>query len=75
MKCNIDARGRAYRLVSGILCLAIAAVLLTLYVLDIGRPLAMIGVAIGLGAAGAFQVFESRAGWCALRALGWRTPF
>ena len=72
MACNIDARGKAVRL-------RIALVLLAL-------GLAALGWALGSGGspqwtaavvrltAGGFTLFEARAGWCALRAMGVKTP-
>lgn len=74
MQCNIDARGKAVRLIWGLLLLLGAAVI---------GGLAFAGVLVGwvwwlavagLFAAGAFGVFEARAGWCAVRAMGFKTP-
>lgn len=31
-------------------------------------------VSIGCGLGGAFAVFEARAGWCVVRAMGFKTP-
>ena len=74
MQCNIDARGKMVRLIGGLLCLVLAAVLAILAVAGaIHTPWVWLAVAAA-GAGGAFQVFEARAGWCALRAMGWRTP-
>ena len=73
MLCNIDARGRAIRRNGGILCLALGAI--SLGAAFSGAPW---GPLLGLGAfltlAGLFQIFESRKGWCALRAMGVKTP-
>ena len=72
MQCNIDARGKAVRLVGGLAGLGLAVLLAAVVLLN--------GLnagwwwAIGLIAAfGAFGVFEGWKGWCALRALGFRT--
>ncbi|MEM6749516.1 MAG: hypothetical protein AAGA57_07350 [Planctomycetota bacterium] len=73
MKCNIDAKGKRARLILGIA------------VFDIGFVLAVLagfGVlpnwawwpAIGCFVGGGFAIFEARAGWCALRAMGVKTP-
>lgn len=73
MQCNIDARGKRVRLVSGLIAAMIGAIL-TLS--------AAVGLVQGVwpwvaGAAavlvGAFQIFEGWCGWCALRAMGFRT--
>jgi len=73
MQCNIDAKGKALRLTSGIIVSMAGVVLLAL---------AMLGVATGnwawitgilLIAFGGFQVFEGSAGWCIVRAMGFKT--
>lgn len=73
MKCNIDTKGKAIRLVYGF-ALAIAGALLTwLWALGSASPLAWI-VCLALLAGGAFAIFEGWSGWCVIRALGFRTP-
>jgi hypothetical protein len=74
MQCNIDSRGRAVRLVAGVITVGLGGLLLALGLLGgIGQPwIAWAGG--GLIVAGGFGVFEARAGWCALRAMGVRTP-
>jgi len=73
VQCNIDARGRTIRRNGGILCLVLGA-------LSLGGAFsgASRGLLLGLGTclilAGLFQLFESRKGWCALRAMGVKTP-
>jgi hypothetical protein len=74
LECNIDARGKAVRLLSGLASLAAGLVLLSLSaagVLD-GQVVAVAAGAAVLG--GGFAIFEARAGWCALRAMGIKTP-
>lgn len=74
LECNIDARGKAVRLLSGLASLAAGLVLLSLTaagVLD-GQLVAVAAGAAVLG--GGFAIFEARAGWCALRAMGIKTP-
>ena len=74
MQCNIDAKGKAARLVGGLILLAVAALLGALVAFDVvAGPWPLAG-AIGAGCGGAFMVFEGWSGWCALRALGIRTP-
>ncbi|NDB64096.1 MAG: hypothetical protein EB156_00115 [Euryarchaeota archaeon] len=77
LACNIDAKGKAIRLIGGLL--AILAGLLGYFMLDqdvlpIPETLGHIGVALVL-LSGAFSIFEARSGWCAVRALGFRTRF
>jgi hypothetical protein len=74
MTCNIDQRGRNVRAVSGALCVT-AAVLLAILalVLNFGAWWVWL-LAVLLGVGGAFQIYEARRGWCALRALGVKTP-
>lgn len=76
MQCNIDARGKAYRLVLGMAMLVAGAGLIALRWLG---PLAdqardwPLYAGIGLLVLGAFGVFEGWAGWCAVRAMGFKT--
>ena len=73
MICNIDEKGRRVRAISGFACLAIGIVLALLAILFhyMVAPLVFTGVAIAL--CGGFQIFESRKGWCVLRAMGMKT--
>lgn len=73
-ECNIDAKGKTARLVSGVISvfagLVIAGLLATQTVtLGIGW-LTVAGLTLG----GAFAIYEARAGWCIVRAMGIRTP-
>jgi hypothetical protein len=72
LACNIDQRGRSARVRFGFLFLIAAVVLSLLWALPSGSTLAWLVSAL-LGAGGAFSLFEARAGWCAVRALGIRT--
>jgi hypothetical protein len=74
MECNIDAKGRAYRLISGVIAAAAGVAVVALA--WTGRIGGGWGWSIGLAllACGTFQIYEGWAGWCALRALGVRTP-
>ena len=69
---NIDRRGRLARAVSGALFLAAAALVVWLG-LPAGAWLRWTLVVL-LALCGGFQVFEACVGWCATRALGFRTP-
>jgi cell division protein FtsW (lipid II flippase) len=69
LTCNIDAKGKAIRLTYGIV-LVLAAIAMMLFWAD-GRWSWVISTAIAI--AGAFAIFEARAGWCVVRAMGWKT--
>jgi hypothetical protein len=73
LACNIEARGKAVRLVMGIVMLFIGLVLLFAWALPTGSsPAWLVTVSVIIG--GGFAIFEARAGWCAVRAMGFRTP-
>ncbi len=74
MQCNIDAKGKSVRLVSGMVVTLIGLVLLALMVLDVLQGWWAWGLAAALIALGGFQIFEGRSGWCVVRALGFKTP-
>jgi hypothetical protein len=65
VQCNIDRKGRALRAVS-------AAVLLLLAGLGFWQDWPL-WASVALTAAGLFCGFEALCGWCALRALGFKT--
>ena len=73
-ECNLDAKGKAARLLGGIASIIGALVLAGLLATDT--------IAFGLGwyagggaiFGGAFAIFEARAGWCIVRAIGIKTP-
>ena len=65
--CNIGTRGRWIRGTGGLICLGSAIAL-------------WFGIderfwSIGLFLAGIFMIYEAARGWCAIRALGIKTPF
>jgi hypothetical protein len=72
LQCNIDARGKLVRLVYG-LGFVIAGVLLMILWARGSSGLIPWLVSIGLTLGGCFAIFESRKGWCVLRAMGWKT--
>ena len=77
LECNIDSKGRAMRLVAGILAIvggAVAYVILTLDIIPVPESIGTLGVLAMVGG-GAFAIFEARAGWCVVRALGFRTRY
>ena len=72
LTCNIGARGKALRFRIGI-GLSVLAVPALGWALIHGGGLAWAAAALLLASSG-FTLFEARAGWCALRALGVKTP-
>ncbi len=73
-ECNLDAKGKAARLLGGIAAILGALVLAGLLATDtivFGLGWYAVGGAI-LG--GGFAIFEARAGWCIVRAIGIKTP-
>ena len=74
MECNLDARGKATRLVSGSLGVLFGIILGLMFHLDmISWPLIpYISAASIFG--GGFAIFEGWSGWCVIRAIGIRTP-
>jgi len=72
MQCNIDARGKSVRLVCGILLLIVGLILLFSMAIPHGGVVEWIVTLFPL-LTGAFAVFEGWAGWCVLRAMGFKT--
>ena len=72
LTCNIDARGKAVRLRLGLSLAVVGLVLLFAWAIPAGTALAWTVTLAVLGLS-ALSVFEARAGWCALRAMGFRT--
>jgi hypothetical protein len=73
MQCNIDARGKRLRLINGIVTTMIGLALLLTWALPSDRWVPWI-VTIAVIAGGAFMMFQARAGWCVVRAMGFKTP-
>jgi hypothetical protein len=72
LACNIDAKGKAVRLRLGLIELVLALIVAVASGLAVRSPVGW-AVAALLAVVGVFSIFEARAGWCALRALGFRT--
>lgn len=72
LMCNIDARGKAVRLRFGLVAGLAGLVALAFCYVNNAETWAW-SLAVASLATGAFAVFEARAGWCALRALGVKT--
>jgi uncharacterized membrane protein HdeD (DUF308 family) len=73
LACNIDQRGRKARLIGGVI-VDLCGVTLILTSVLCANSLAMIAVGIFLSVTGSFMIFEGARGWCALRAMGIKTP-
>ena len=73
LECNIDARGKAVRMKLGIRLIIISLILATLTYFEILPPtLGWLATAASFGG-GTFTIWESRMGWCVIRAMGFRT--
>ena len=74
MECNIDSRGRVVRFIKGIFAILAGFVLAILVSQGILTSESYMLVIIGSILGGAFAMWEARAGWCVVRAIGIRTP-
>lgn len=74
MQCNIDRRGRMLRTGMGVGTDLFGTGLVLAWALGVlpGAWALWTGVAAMLG--GAFMIFEGVNGWCAVRAMGFKTP-
>lgn len=72
MTCNIDRTGRQVRALLGAFAIALA---LVWFALAPGASWLVHGLQALLALGGAFSVLEGLIGWCAIRAMGVRTPF
>lgn len=74
MQCNIGAKGKAVRLKLGIRALSVAAVLCGFILGGILTSTYWWYLFGAITFGGAFTIFEARAGWCVVRAMGFETP-
>ncbi|MCC7191419.1 MAG: hypothetical protein IT444_01445 [Phycisphaeraceae bacterium] len=74
MQCNINSRGKALRLVSGLVITLLGIVLLTLLIAGVLTGWVFWTICVLALGAGIFQIYEGWAGWCVLRAIGFKTP-
>tara|TARA_B100000405_G_scaffold8968_1_gene7865 strand:+ start:466 stop:693 length:228 start_codon:yes stop_codon:yes gene_type:complete len=74
MECNIGEKGKAARLRLGLMALA-GALALALVILGgfVEGAIWWYGVG-GATLGGLFTIWEARAGWCIVRAMGFKTP-
>ena len=72
-ECNIDARGKAARMKLGIRLVILSLILATLtYFEIIPATIGWLATAASFSG-GAFTIWESRKGWCVIRAMGFKT--
>ncbi|MDF1810419.1 MAG: hypothetical protein P1U42_12065 [Phycisphaerales bacterium] len=72
-QCNIDSRGKAVRLIFGLILVLLAGVIaLVTVVWNVNGAWPWVA-SVGLFAFGAFALYEGWSGWCALRAMGVKT--
>ena len=74
MQCNIDRTGRRVRFAWGILMLILAAGTAALGWMEIVPAAWAWGGGLLFTALGIFGLYEARKGWCAVRAMGIKTP-
>lgn len=72
MTCNIDSRGKAARFIYGIVAVAIGAALVFFWAMRGGGVFGWV-ISVACLLMGAFSIFEARAGWCVVRAMGFKT--
>jgi len=75
MQCNIDAKGKAARLIYGLILIGVGGVVGGLALAEVVSGWGWWVAAGALAGMGAFSVFEARAGWCVVRAMGFKTRF
>ena len=73
LTCNINARGKLVRLIWGMFLLVLGAVALLAWALPKGTTGSWVVTVVCL-VLGGLGVFEARAGWCVVRAMGIKTP-
>ena len=74
MTCNIDAKGKLFRLVTGIISCSFGIILFILISTNVITSSVYLLPALGSVIGGLFAVWEARAGWCIARSLGIKTP-
>lgn len=74
LTCNIDQRGKSIRLLIGAFVESIGLLLGVLWFFG-WAPDWTIWPAVGIWVSGVFVLFEALSGWCAVRAMGFKTPF
>ena len=72
LSCNINSRGKLARLIYGILMIVLGLLLVAFWAWPDGQIWKWI-IAVACLTAGGFGIFEARAGWCVVRAIGIHT--
>jgi uncharacterized membrane protein len=72
LACNIDAKGKRMRFVMGVVLTLLGVVAAVFWAVPRGGWIPWTVAAVLFGS-GVFGLFEARAGWCALRAMGFKT--
>ncbi len=73
LTCNIDQRGKKFRIVLGAFIESIGLILGVLWFMDIA-PAWTVWIAGAVWLLGISVIIEAFLGWCTLRALGLKTP-
>lgn len=73
LECNIDERGRKFRSRLGTLLVALGLGFESALLISRVGHHVLWPVSAGFIIGGVFSIFEARMGWCAFRALGFRT--
>jgi len=71
--CNIDQRGKSIRFALGAFIEAVGLLLGVLWFFGV-TPSWTIWPAAAIWVSGVFVLFEAAMGWCAVRAMGFKTP-
>ena len=71
--CNIDQRGRKVRILAGAFVESLGILLGVLWFLE-WTPAWTIWPALATWLSGMFVIVEGALGWCAVRAMGFKTP-
>jgi hypothetical protein len=74
MACNIDSKGKLFRLITGIISCSFGITLFILINTNLITSTTYLLPAVGSILGGLFAVWEARAGWCLVRSLGIKTP-
>ena len=74
MQCNIGAKGKAARLKLGIMAVIGSLMLTGLILAGVFSGTFWWFAAGCVAFGGAFSIWEARAGWCIVRAMGFKTP-
>ena len=73
--CNIDSRGKLFRLIIGLLSVSGGIVLVSLFNYDVLISYTALTIGLMSIMGGLCAIWEAREGWCVVRAIGIKTPF